>query len=177
MTPTITRILVPVDLSSNSVRALREPRHVARRSRGAVAAAILLAGLLAPVAALPAAAQGNQPPAEERMTPTGPDVFRTHCATCHGSTARGDGVLASSMRRKPADLTGLASRNGGQYPSEMVYRTIDGRQPVRGHGGPDMPVWGDIFLKSRYGGDEAAVKELVTQLVKFLESIQARAGQ
>jgi hypothetical protein len=71
----------------------------------------------------------------------------------------------------------LAKRNGGQYPADIVFRTIDGRQPVRGHGGPDMPVWGDAFLKSRHAGDEAAVKQVIYALVRYLESIQVRVGE
>ena len=43
-------------------------------------------------------------------------------------------------------------------PIDLVFRTIDGRQPVRGHGGPDMPVWGDAFSKSREAGDAERVK-------------------
>jgi hypothetical protein len=78
------------------------------------------------------------------------------------------------MSRKPANLTEIAKRNGGQYPSEMVFRTIDGRQPVRGHGGADMPVWGDAFKRSRDGGDEDRIKRVITSLVEYLESIQLR---
>lgn len=104
----------------------------------------------------------------------GVETFRTYCATCHGTSARGDGPLASSMRRKPADLTEIAKRNGGEYPAELVFRTIDGRQPVRGHGGPDMPVWGDAFLKSREAGDAERVKSVIQSLVNYLESIQLR---
>ena len=78
------------------------------------------------------------------------------------------------MRRKPADLTEIAKRNGGLFPSDMVFRTIDGRQPVRGHGGPDMPVWGDTFMKSREGGDDNNVRETIESLVTYLESMQTR---
>ena len=104
-------------------------------------------------------------------------IFRTYCAACHGTSARGDGPLASSMTRKPADLTEIAKRNGGVYPSELVFRTIDGKNPVRGHGGPDMPVWGDAFARSRDGGDKETVKNIITSLVAYLESIQARQVQ
>jgi hypothetical protein len=80
------------------------------------------------------------------------------------------------MTRKPADLTEIAKRNGGTYPSELVFRTIDGKKPVRGHGGPDMPVWGDAFARSRDGGDDATVRRMIQSLVDYLESIQARPG-
>ena len=78
------------------------------------------------------------------------------------------------MRKKPANLTEIAKRNGGEFPSDLVFRTIDGRQPVRGHGGPDMPVWGDAFERSREAGDQARVKAVIQSLVDYLESIQLR---
>jgi len=106
----------------------------------------------------------------------GQHLFRTYCASCHGTSARGDGPLAASMRRQPANLTEIAKRNGGVYPSEMVDRVIDGRQQVRGHGGPDMPVWGDAFLRTTDGGSEATVRLKIQALVAYLDSIQARQG-
>lgn len=130
--------------------------------------ACLLSGLLL----LPAAAMAQDSPMKQ--TTPGRSVFGTYCATCHGTAARGDGPLASSMTRKPANLTEIAKRNGGEFPTELVFRTIDGRQPVRGHGGPDMPVWGDAFSKSREAGDAARVKEVIQSLVDYLASIQLR---
>ena len=80
------------------------------------------------------------------------------------------------MRRKPANLTEIAKRNGGVYPSELVFRVIDGRQTVRGHGGPDMPVWGDAFRHTTDGGSEESVRVKIQALVTYLEAIQARQG-
>ena len=107
----------------------------------------------------------------------GRDVFRLYCAVCHGTSGRGDGPLADSMKRRPPNLTEIMKRNGGAFPADQIARTIDGRQPVRGHGGPDMPVWGDAFKRSAEGLDEAAVRARIESLVKFLESIQARVTQ
>src|SRR6478752_4377168 len=122
----------------------------------------LCAAILAAMLLLPAAAIAQTPEVvTTKQTTTGSEVFRTYCATCHGTSARGDGPLASSMVRKPANLTEIAQRNGGAFPTEMVYRTIDGRQPLKGHGGPDMPVWGDVFSKSREVGDADRVKGVV----------------
>jgi nucleotide-binding universal stress UspA family protein/mono/diheme cytochrome c family protein len=132
------------------------------------------AALLAVILLAPAAAAAQDGPMVQ--TTPGAEVFRTYCATCHGTSARGDGPLASSMRRKPANLTEIARRNGGQFPSDIVFRTIDGRQPVRGHGGPDMPVWGDAFGKSREAGDQARVTAVIQSLVDYLESIQLRTA-
>jgi mono/diheme cytochrome c family protein len=104
----------------------------------------------------------------------GADLFRTYCAACHGREAKGDGPVASSLRKPPPDLTLIAQRNGGTFAPDLVYRIVDGRSPVAGHGGGDMPVWGDAFSRSREGTSEEAVKMRVDALVSFLRSIQAR---
>jgi mono/diheme cytochrome c family protein len=108
-------------------------------------------------------------------TVSGSYLFKTYCATCHGKEAKGDGPLASSLRFAPSDLTLLAKRNGGAYPSDMVFRIIDGRKPVKGHGGPDMPIWGDAFKGSVDGYTEEKVKEKIDSIVDYLKSIQAEA--
>ena len=150
--------------------AERDKKKIEMAAAGLWLAAILL---LSPALAVTAAAQGAPAPVVKQAV-AGGEVFRTYCAACHGTSARGDGPLASSMTRKPADLTAIAKRNGGVFPSELVFRTIDGTNPVRGHGGPDMPVWGDAFARSREGGDKEKVKNIITSLVDYLESIQLR---
>jgi mono/diheme cytochrome c family protein len=80
------------------------------------------------------------------------------------------------MRRRPADLTEIAKRNKGVYPADEVFRIIDGRRPVRGHGGPDMPVWGDVFARAAGGADPAVVESRIKALVAYLETIQARTA-
>jgi mono/diheme cytochrome c family protein len=104
----------------------------------------------------------------------GADLFRTYCAACHGREAKGDGPVASSLRKPPPDLTLFARRNGGTFAADVVYRIIDGRSPVPGHGGGDMPVWGDAFSRTREGATEDAVKTRIDALVSFLRAIQAR---
>ncbi|HUE86101.1 MAG TPA: c-type cytochrome [Vicinamibacterales bacterium] len=104
-------------------------------------------------------------------------LFKTYCATCHGTTARGDGPLADSMRRRPSNLTEISKRNKGAYPKDLVYRIIDGRQKVSGHGGPDMPVWGDAFMRTADTTDEASVKHRIQALVDYLETVQASDTQ
>ena len=106
--------------------------------------------------------------------PAGAVTYRTHCATCHGATGQGDGPLAPRLRVAPPDLTKLSRKNGGKYPFDKVYRIVDGRDPVSGHGGGDMPVWGDTFLDSRDGYSPEKVKEKITHLVQYLATIQAQ---
>src|SRR5207253_2169597 len=80
--------------------------------------------------------------AGQRSTPaaSGSGLYVNYCASCHGPNAKGDGQMAEMLKKKPADLTTIARRNGGKFPSEVVFRTIDGRNPVMGHGGQEMPV-------------------------------------
>jgi mono/diheme cytochrome c family protein len=142
------------------------------------AAAVLVTALIGLVAigssATSAASRANQD--HEQARESGAYLFRTYCASCHGTTAMGDGPLADVMRRRPTNLTDSARRNGGVFPSELMFRIIDGRQMVRGHGGPDMPVWGDAFRRSLDGSDEESVKRRIQALVTYLDSIQARLG-
>jgi hypothetical protein len=59
-----------------------------------------------------------------------------------------------------------------------VYRTIDGRELVRGHGSREMPLWGFVFqVKEGANGTSAQfdlVRGRIWQLVYFLESIQEK---
>ena len=105
---------------------------------------------------------------------SGDELYRTYCATCHGKAAKGDGPLAAHLRFAPPDLTKLAKRNGGKFDDAVVHRIIDGRQPVKGHGGPDMPVWGDAFRKSVEGYSEKAVKARIDALVAYLKTLQEK---
>ena len=164
------RVVRTADCPVLTVRGPGAEAGGGKKTAGAVAASLIAALLLAPI---PAAAQTPASPAV-KQTMAGAELFRTYCVVCHGGAARGDGPLASSMTRKPANLTEIAKRNGDLFPSELVFRTIDGKKPVRGHGGPDMPVWGDAFARSRRGGDPEQVKQMIQSLVDYLESIQAR---
>ena len=107
-------------------------------------------------------------------------TYRTYCSNCHGKEGKGDGNLAEYLTIRPADLTQIAKQNEGKFPQEMVHKIIDGREPVPGHGGGDMPVWGDVFQSSlaqesappAESGEERAHRK-IKELVLFLESIQA----
>ena len=104
---------------------------------------------------------------------TGSQLFRAHCASCHGTDARGTGPVAGQLRHAPADLTQYTRRNGGTFPSERVHRIIDGRD-VAAHGDREMPVWGQVF-KMQPAASAAAVKERIDAIVRYLEGIQERA--
>lgn len=115
----------------------------------------------------------SQQTAASKSVPAGSGLFSTYCVVCHGADGKGTGPLADSLKRRPADLTLLAKNNGGTYPREMVAKIIDGREGVKGHGGGDMPVWGDAFERSADAGPQA-VKDRIEALVEYLSAMQAK---
>ena len=103
-------------------------------------------------------------------------LFVKYCASCHGTSAHGDGPVAEVLRVKPGDLTQFATRNGGVFPVERTRRMIDGRDVgARAHGNLEMPVWGDAF-QIREGLTENAARARIEAIVFYLGSIQQRAG-
>ncbi|BCG90966.1 hypothetical protein MesoLj113c_70760 [Mesorhizobium sp. 113-3-9] len=107
----------------------------------------------------------------------GQQEYLNSCAVCHGVDGSGDGPMADVLRKRPANLTTLTSRNGGEFPYWRVYATIDGRGLVPEHGEHDMPVWGNQFLPDdvkRYGpyGGEAITTERIQNLAGYVQTLQ-----
>ena len=115
-----------------------------------------------------------QQKADMAAVDSGRALFMTYCASCHGTTGRGNGPAAEELRHGPADLTQFARQNGGVFNGALLHRIVDGRT-VKAHGTMEMPVWGDAF-KWRQGLDEDGIKVRIEALVRYLESIQERAG-
>jgi len=104
---------------------------------------------------------------------SGKEMFNSYCAVCHGTDGKGAGPAASAMKTPPTDLTGLAKREGGKYPSAHVAAVIRGQATTPSHGSQEMPVWGPLF-SSISQGHEAQVQQRVTNLVHYIETLQAK---
>jgi mono/diheme cytochrome c family protein len=50
----------------------------------------------------------------------GKDEYKRSCASCHGVTGKGDGLVAKSLAKAPAELTKLSEKNNGVFPSSRV---------------------------------------------------------
>lgn len=105
--------------------------------------------------------------------PTGEQMFKQYCATCHGVDARGNGPLAVMLKTVPPDLTTLSRRHAGKFPYEYVANVIEFGPGVSAHGSSDMPTWGPIF---RYFDkrNEKVVKQRIKNLCDYLASLQGR---
>ena len=140
-----------------------------RRSALLLAAVVVLTAFLA-WAQKP---QIKQVPAPYTSPSSGKDMYITYCASCHGKDGKGDGPAASALKVPASDLTGLAKKNNGKFPGVHVAEVISGEHIPNVHGSSEMPVWGNVF-SSMHGHDAHWVQMRVTNLTRYLESIQAK---
>jgi len=105
---------------------------------------------------------------------TGEQLFQTSCSGCHGANARGNGPVAEFLSVRVPDLTQISTTHGGEFPTEQVYRIIDGQSEVSAHGARHMPIWGYEFFGVQ-GNDQSAHRQAsdkVDTLVKYLRTLQ-----
>ena len=143
-------------------------RYHAEACRRLVLASLVVLGV---AVSLVSAAESDEP---------GKELYLRYCSACHGPQAKGDGLTGSLMRPHPVDLTRLSSRHGGEFPMELVVRSIDGREAPRAHGEPAMPVWGEI-LSEELGSKgkqrppiERRVQGRIFSIAEYLRSIQVK---
>ncbi|MDO9640073.1 MAG: cytochrome C [Pseudotabrizicola sp.] len=109
--------------------------------------------------------------------PTGAQDFTDFCAGCHGLSGKGTGELAGTLARRPADLTLLARRSGGTFPTTAVMAKIWGY--TGGKGSDVMPNFGPLLeseLVAYDGGDGIMTPTPVrlVQIAQHLQSIQVK---
>lgn len=116
--------------------------------------------------------------AQEVDTQAGRDLYMTYCWQCHGPDATGTGPMAEMLAIETPDLTGLAARNNGDFPTEAVARQIDGRAPLLAHGG-EMPIFGPILESDQHialplpSGQPLMASQPLANVIAYLESLQA----
>ncbi len=133
-----------------------------RTALAALAAAFVLPGS--------ACAEAEDPILSE----SGRASYKRHCSACHGMDAQGKGVLTAVLTIPPPDLTRIAARRGGVFPTSEIAAYIDGRESVAAHGPREMPVWGRVFAQPIGEGStgEEVVRGQLLVLVEYLKSIQ-----
>ncbi len=149
--------------------------HARRELRAAVITRLVTQAPAALAVAITLAVSSPGARGEDLSTYDGPGLYKVYCASCHGSSGRGDGPVASSLKGEVPDLTRIARRQG-RLPAERIRSIIDGRTTQPPHGTREMPVWGHEFRAAGTGGSkaepESAADRLVNLLVEYLRSIQ-----
>jgi len=122
----------------------------------------------------------DQPKTEIKHVPikvtspaSGQEMYKTYCAVCHGIDGAGNGPAAEALKVPPTDLTTMASRNGGKYPSLRVAAIIRGEEVLAAHGTKEMPIWGSLFW-TLSGGHDGTVQQRVTNLNQYISSLQKK---
>ncbi|HXA84251.1 MAG TPA: c-type cytochrome [Candidatus Dormibacteraeota bacterium] len=134
--------------------------------------AVLLAGLFAAASTAPDDKTKRKTDQPGRLIHSlkGPDIYRAHCASCHGSEGKSDGPVAAAITAKMPDLSTIAHRNGGIFPTSRVRKIIVGDEVILGHGSREMPIWGPIFHQVEADRDYGEVR--LQNITDYLKSIQ-----
>lgn len=119
----------------------------------------------------PNAAQEKQP-IRLVMSLEGPDIFRAHCAACHGPDGQGGGPVVPALNTKVPDLTTISKRNDGVFPIKRIRAVIAGDEGLVAHGSRDMPIWGPIFHQIEQDRDYGNIR--MENITRFVESIQRK---
>jgi len=132
-------------------------------------------GLMACLAVVGASQQKEvrHVPVKPTSPASGPEMYTAYCAACHGNDGKGGGPAAEALKVPPPDLTVLARKNGGKYPSDHVTSAIQGDLHMPAHGSKEMPVWGNLFWGMSQG-HSSEVQLRVGNLNKYIKSLQAK---
>jgi len=116
---------------------------------------------------------------ESQESAQGAHLFHQYCASCHGEKATGNGPVAPYLIVKPADLTRIAERRGGEFPDDQILRIIAGEENPPGHGTRTMPVWGEQLQDDVIGdvSKSAVARGRIAFLVDYLKTIQGAADK
>jgi mono/diheme cytochrome c family protein len=113
-------------------------------------------------------------PIQPTSPTSGPEMYATYCAACHGAKATGNGPAAQAMKIPPPDLTTLSQKNGGVFPADHVRTVLEFGVMTPAHGSSDMPVWGDLLrtLHSTSPNTDMVVNQRIHNLTSYLKQIQ-----
>lgn len=121
--------------------------------------------------------------ASDKNVDFGKREYLNSCAACHGLDGKAQTQIMGLLKLKvaPADLSQLSKKNGGIFPMERVYETIDGRLAVKMHGTRDMPIWGKrysveaapIYDDFPYDA-EAFVRARILGLIEYIHRLQEK---
>jgi mono/diheme cytochrome c family protein len=136
--------------------------------------AVVMCALFGSVVSLDAAQQeqAKKSPVTPSNSTSGAELFKQHCAVCHGIDLKGVGPVPEPYR-VPPDLTTLARRHGGTFPDTYVADVLRSGVIMPAHGPAQMPAWGTDF-REMDGFDATQVKLRTTNLKNYIKSRQTK---
>ena len=106
-------------------------------------------------------------------SPSGAQIFRQHCAACHGNDLKGNGPAPPPFKDRTPDLTTLAKRHNGAFPDGYVVDVLHNGIAISAHGPAEMPIWGTTFRESEKL-TSAQIEERITKLTAYIKSMQSK---
>lgn len=108
---------------------------------------------------------------------TAAEDYAAYCSGCHGAGGKGDGEMAGDLAKAPADLTQLARRNKGDFPTTRVMAQIWGYSGAKARG--IMPDFGPLLEGETVpydGGDgiETPTPVRLVALAEYLKTLQIK---
>jgi putative copper resistance protein D len=97
---------------------------------------------------------------------SGAALYRTHCATCHGPTGRGDGPAGAALSKLPADLTAphTAEHTAGDMFWWLTHGIVSGGMPPFGATLGEEERWDLInFIRALSAGERARAMTALVQ--------------
>jgi mono/diheme cytochrome c family protein len=136
--------------------------------------AVVMCALFGSIVSLHAAQleQAKKGPITRSNSPPGAELFKEHCAVCHGNDLKGVGPVPEPYR-VPPDLTTLARRHGGKFPDAYIADALRNGVIMPAHGPAEMPAWGTDFREMN-GLDVTQVKLRIANLTTYIKSRQAK---
>ena len=118
------------------------------------------------VDAYPTTYQRPSVPYHAASIATGAALYRTHCATCHGASGRGDGPGGAGLLKPPADLTAAhtAEHTAGDMFWWLTHGIVKGGMPPFGGVLGEEERWDLInFMRALSASERARLMTPVVQ--------------
>ena len=105
----------------------------------------------------------------------GKQMYVNYCAPCHGVDGKGNGPVASALKKQPTNLAALSRNHGGKFPSTHIVSVLEFGAANPSHGTAEMPVWGPMLESMDMAANEPNMRALrISNLNRYLQSLQEK---
>jgi hypothetical protein len=97
----------------------------------------------------------------------GKSEFQSSCASCQGTAGKGNGPVSEQLKVAPPDLTILAKKNNGVFPTNAVYEANMGQK--------QSPLTARV--KCRFGRIDSTLSSIhLTLLIRLMTCLTRRGS-